>query len=329
MKKLTIACGVCVVWVSVALAAAAHAQASTPSAITVRGRADVVVSGAQVRLADLAEVASPNIQDDGAVIDLKNTVVAQSPSTGNQLTLEGRAVVERLRERGFDLASLRYTLPPSITVTRAFREVNPAELEEVVRSHFERGNTSVSLKQLLVDRAVRIPADSTGVRVVSAEPITTALYGLELKAESLSEDLRFKVRATVDHWSTVAVATRPLKRGDVVRGSDVELRPMKQHGARRDVVENLGDLVGRQLTRDVGEAEIFSVHAVIIPPVVARGTKVTMVYRHGRLEATASGIALESGPAGAEIKVRNDGSQRVVSAVVVEAGLVEVGGKQG
>lgn len=305
------------------------AEPPLSSAVTVRGRAEVVVTAPQVRLADVADVSSPNIQDDGAVIDLKNIVVAQSPATGQQLALDGRAIVERLREQGIDLSALRYSLPPTITVTRAFREISPVELEEVVRAHLEGSDRSVTLKQLLVDRAVRIPADSAGVRVVSAEPITSVLYGIELKADSAREDLRFEVRATVDHWHTVAVATRPLKRGDVVRGADVELRPVKQQAGRRDTIENIGDLIGRQLTRDVGEAEIFTVHSVIVPPVVARGAKVTMVYRHGRLEATASGIALESGAVGAEIKVRNDGSQRIVAAVVVEPGLVEVGGKQG
>jgi flagella basal body P-ring formation protein FlgA len=52
-----------------------------------------------------------------------------------------------------------------------------------------------------------------------------------------------------------------------------------------------------------------------------------MLYRHGRLEAAAIGVALEAGAERQEIKVRNEASQKVVSARVVEKGVVEVGAK--
>ena len=49
--------------------------------------------------------------------------------------------------------------------------------------------------------------------------------------------------------------------------------------------------------------------------------------RFGRLEATATGVALENGGFNQEIRVRNEGSKKVVVAKVLEAGLVSVGGE--
>jgi flagella basal body P-ring formation protein FlgA len=70
---------------------------------------------------------------------------------------------------------------------------------------------------------------------------------------------------------------------------------------------------------------MFSAAAVAIPPVVEAGSRVTMMYRYGRLQASAIGVALESGTERQEIKVRNDSSKRVVSARIVDKDTVEVG----
>jgi flagella basal body P-ring formation protein FlgA len=95
----------------------------------------------------------------------------------------------------------------------------------------------------------------------------------------------------------------------------------------RGSIEQIGDVVGRALVRDVGQGEIFSNLAVIVPPVIAAGSRVTMLYRHGRLEAAAVGVALEDGAERQYIKVKNEASQKIVEARVVEKGVVEVGAK--
>jgi flagella basal body P-ring formation protein FlgA len=69
---------------------------------------------------------------------------------------------------------------------------------------------------------------------------------------------------------------------------------------------------------------MFQAKAVTLPPVITAGSRVSMLYRHGRLEASAVGVALESGAAQQEIKVRNEDSQKTVTARVVDKGLVEV-----
>jgi flagella basal body P-ring formation protein FlgA len=64
----------------------------------------------------------------------------------------------------------------------------------------------------------------------------------------------------------------------------------------------------------------------MIPPVVKSGSRVTLLFKRGQLEVTASGIALENGIVGSEIKVRNENSKRVVIGRVADEGLVVVEG---
>jgi flagella basal body P-ring formation protein FlgA len=120
---------------------------------------------------------------------------------------------------------------------------------------------------------------------------------------------------------------RPLTRGSIVSAGDVQLQKINGTSVGRDAVENIGDVVGRSLTKDIGQGEMFKAGAIVVPPVVTAGSRVAIIFRFGRLEATATGVALENGGFNQEIRVRNEGSKKVIVARVLEAGLVSVGGE--
>jgi flagella basal body P-ring formation protein FlgA len=134
------------------------------------------------------------------------------------------------------------------------------------------------------------------------------------------------MRALGDEWRLMPVAAKSLRKGDTITAGDVRMNRVNGTLIGRDNIEQLGDLVGRTMTRDVGEGEMFNAMAVAIPPVVTSGSRVTIVYKRGRLEATAMGVAVESGISGQEVKVRNESSKKVITARVKRPGVVEVGG---
>lgn len=309
--------------VECAMAEAPHAPATT---IRMQGRAEAIVTDGVIRLGDVAQIDSPNVQDDEAIIHLKKIAIGTSPKAGESMMIEGTQVLERLRDEGVRLDSLRYSLPRQIAVTRAFREVKMEELERALTSFITKSDKNVDVKQLIVDKPVRIPTDSLGLEVVSLQTTKPGHIGVDYKSVAGSDEVRFQLRAVADEWRLMPVASRPLLKGSVIAAQDVQLAKLNGTTVGRDSVENLGDIVGRSLTKDIGQGEMFKAAAVVVPPVIAAGSRVTIVYRQNRLEVTASGIALENGGLGQDIKVRNDSSKKVVIGKVVEAGLVMVGG---
>jgi flagella basal body P-ring formation protein FlgA len=290
-----------------------------------QGKNEVVVTETLIHLADVAHVESPRIQDDEQIIRIKKISIGPSPKAGQTLTLEGTKVLERLRDEGIRLDDVRYSLPREISVTRAFREVGIDELERALLSFLEKGDKQIEVKQLVVDKPIRVSTDSNGVEVVALNSTHPGHYGVDYRALSASDDARFHLRAVAEEWRTIPVASRPLKRGGIVSADDVELKKVSKESVGRDAIENIGDLVGHQLTRDVGQGEMVSSAALIVPPVITVGSKVTLLFRQGRLEATAVGVALDSGTSGAQIRVRNESSNKVVTGMVVEPGIVAVG----
>lgn len=307
--------------------AVAESPQSTHTTIRVQGRADAIVSDEMIRLGDIAQIDSPNVQDDEAIIQLKRISVGASPKAGDSMTLEGTQVLERLRDEGVRLDSLRYSLPRQIAVTRAFREVKMEELERALTSFLSKGDKQIDVKQLIVDKPVRVPTDSLGLEVVALQTTRPGHIGVDYKSVAGSDEVRFQLRAVADEWRLMPVATRPLVKGSLVTANDVQLTKMNSAVVGRDAVENLGDIVGRSLTKDIGQGEMFKAAAVVVPPVVTAGSRITIVFRQNRLEVTASGIALENGGLGQDIRVRNESSKKVVIAKVIEPGLVMVGGR--
>jgi flagella basal body P-ring formation protein FlgA len=91
-----------------------------------------------------------------------------------------------------------------------------------------------------------------------------------------------------------------------------------------DTAHEATSIIGLETSSNITYGEVFRKKKLAIPPLIESGSKVTMVYESKLFKATASGVALESGAAGQMIRIRNDGSKRVVSGEVVEPGLVRI-----
>jgi len=299
---------------------------SGKTSIRIQGHNDVVVSEPAVRLGDIAHIDSTSIKDDETILRLRTLQVAQSPKAGESALIEGAQILEKMRDNGIRLDSVLYSLPRQIKITRAYREVTNEELEKALLSFLGSQDKQIDLKQIMHDKPVRIPTDSFGVEVVAMRATKPGHFGVDYRSVSGSDEVRFQMRATGDEWRLMPVAAKPLRKGAVVSAADVQLRKVNAAAVQGDSVRELGDVIGKSMQRDVGQGEMFNAAAIALPPVVVAGSRVSMLFRAGRLEASAMGVALESGAANQEIKVRNDSSSKVVSARVVERGLVEVGG---
>jgi len=203
--------------------------------------------------------------------------------------------------------------------------VSYGELERALKSFILAQDKNIDVKHLLADKPVKIPADALSIEVVGLQAMQPGHFGVDYRSRAGSGEVRFQMKALGDEWKMMPIAAKAVKRGDVITAGDVKLTKVNGTSISSDSLEQLGDIVGRVLTRDIGQGEIFSAKAVRIPPVVEVNSRVTMVYKRGLLEATARGVALEDGAQGQEIGVRNESSKKLVRARVKEKGVVTVG----
>jgi len=315
---------------ALALAVVPVVQAEVPytpafNGIMLHGRNEAVVAGGTIRLGDVADIMSPRAEDNATVERLRSIEVATSPRAGDTLRLEGTSVLQRLASDGIDLNSVRYSFPRELTVTRSFREVQMVELEQALSSFLAKNPKPIEVKKIALDRPIKVPSDSVGVEVVALETTRPGHIGIDYKAVSASDDARFQLRASVDSWRMLPVAAKPIKRGTVVNAEDIKLVKVNDAASNRDAIDSMGDILGHAITHDLGQGEVFRANGIELPAVVTAGSKVSLIVRNGRLEVTASGIAVESGAVGQQVKVQNESSKKVVSGKVEGPGVVVVG----
>jgi len=120
----------------------------------------------------------------------------------------------------------------------------------------------------------------------------------------------------------VLVAAAALNAGQAIAETDLRLE-------RRDITNTPDALsrseaaVGQSPRSSLRPGQLLSQRQLQAALLVRRGQKVAIVARRGGLEVQAAGEALEAGAQGAQIRVRNLASGRIIAARVLDAGQVE------
>ncbi|MGI9626407.1 MAG: flagellar basal body P-ring formation chaperone FlgA [Longimicrobiales bacterium] len=131
---------------------------------------------------------------------------------------------------------------------------------------------------------------------------------------------RVRVRAGVERLEPVAGSS--LTRGSVLRSEDIVYESAVVWGSPRSEAPRVepGWVVHRQLRK--GEA--LKEPAVSAPDAVKSGREVEIVWKRGAVAVSMTGVALGSGPVGAEVSVRTE-TGRQLRGVAQESGIVVVG----
>lgn len=121
------------------------------------------------------------------------------------------------------------------------------------------------------------------------------------------------------------VARRDLLRGDVLRESDLEARPVGSlRRAARDPVTSLQDAVGQQLLRAVAAGQPLDYGSLRRPLWVERGRVVHVFVRVGAVRVATTGRALDQGARDDLVTVDLVDSRKRVVGRVVGVDQVEV-----
>ncbi len=132
------------------------------------------------------------------------------------------------------------------------------------------------------------------------------------------------VRVNIRLMREVAVAARPLVRGDVLSRDDVVMERKDVSRINGGYFDDATALVGYELRQSVPAGRMLYSRMLQRPKLIRRGDKVTVLAVVGGLEVRVMGQALADGGKGQMIRVRNLSSKRVVQGEVVSKGLVRI-----
>lgn len=310
---------------SLGLSHLASADVTPERSVRIIGRESANVTTPQIYLQDLATVSSKKISDEDAVIALQKIVIANSPLPGQKLTLSAQEILEKLRSNGVDLQQVGFYLKRVITVERAARVLSAAEVRTAIEEYLKDNYDNTVLRTLQYRNNVKVAPGLVNFTISSFNGKVAGQMVFNVTASVNDEPgTTFQVKGVVDEWRDLPVAARPLRKGAVIGLEDITMAHLNVKSLPSDAAFDSDGLVGLEIANSISVGEVFRRNKLSLPPVIEKGSVITILYNKGNLTATASGVALSDAGEGEEIRVKNSASKKVILGRVIEAGLVGV-----
>ena len=216
----------------------------------------------------------------------------------------------------------------SVRVTRAASVVDQVMLTDLITADLAaRGiigagmsaNTLFSAPvQPLNAEAVAQPASIINLRYLPGSGAFTARFAIAGLEQPLDVSGTIALMIDAPHIN----ATLPA--GTLLSADDIEMRPVPLKFVENTGVARLEDVVGKSLLRQSREGMMLEASDVAVPLLVSKNDAVTIYFRKGPMTLTVKGQAVTGAAEGGLVQVLNLMSKRVISAVAISAGAVEV-----
>jgi flagella basal body P-ring formation protein FlgA len=137
-------------------------------------------------------------------------------------------------------------------------------------------------------------------------------------------DLPVDVAGSIDLLVEVPHLAASLKAGAVLTLADIEMKRVPLDFADQSGVENLDELVGKQLRRNSRAGLMLKAADVTEPLAVRRNTEVTVLLRTGPMTLTVIGQSLGDAASGQPVQVMNSVTRKILTGVATASGAVEI-----
>ena len=284
-------------------------------------KANAEVNPGPVRLSDIADIEG---DDTSLVRRLGNLEVARVDKPGRTTRVSAGAVKGFFVRQVADPGLVEFSGEGSVMVRARAGSVGEDSLVSLLHAAV-RGRMGVleegedwALEAGKLPHEVDMPVKGGKVEVTLSprfagrgqETDTIKTYdGDQLLA---NRQISFKVR----RWESVVRLKNALRKGEAVRGQDVELVREETTFQQRKVLKALDAAVGRNTIRAVRAGDLLVDNWLETPYAVREGERVRLMVQVGGLVVQTAGVAQKNAFRGQTIEVENADTRKILQAKV-------------
>ncbi len=291
---------------------------------TVTLRPEAYVRGAQVKLADVADITGERA-DELRAIELG---VAAAPGVSKRLSAS--LIEARVRSAGFNAAEVELRGASSVTATTMSLELSAGSIAEDLRA-FIRREMPWDADAALVDVTpppgdLQLPDGDVTV-VWRPDPQYEYLGPGSFRGEvRVNGEITRTVfaKANISAYDTVVVATQPLSRGDLIGAHNARLEKRELSTLDAGAFFSMDEASGRIVRMSIQAGQALTSKRLDLPTLVKRNQFIAVETRVGGLVIRGQAKAQSDGAAGEVVTCINLSSEEKFSGVVRTDGVVEV-----
>ena len=133
---------------------------------------------------------------------------------------------------------------------------------------------------------------------------------------------KYNVAVRPDVSVPVVMPKSLIARDAVITADDLQLKKFNISNQREGLITNMDEAIGLTSKRALQPGKPITRSELVQPVLVKRDQPVMIVSHMAGITASMPGVALKNGRKGDVIKIRNSSSQRIISGVVDDTGVV-------
>ena len=270
-------------------------------------------------------VTAKDLFDDAG--EYANEPLFLAPDIGSS----GKISAHRIANEAHDIGLYEISLNgiDTVTVTRPSNKVTREDVEVELKDAIDKKlNNSIDFELVTTSIPQTTHTDPRADTSLKIEDLRLLENGKRFHAtleyETYGGTTKLPVRGAVVEMANVVVLTREVARDEVLLPGDVARERILKSRMRAGTLSSLAGLVGKALTRNLQSGAALREQDVIEPIIVRSNDPVAITYAIPGLLLTSQGRALDSGPKGAVISVRNLQSNRTIRGRITDKGEVVV-----
>ncbi|RJE77320.1 flagella basal body P-ring formation protein FlgA [Pseudoalteromonas sp. MSK9-3] len=206
------------------------------------------------------------------------------------------------------------------------KDYSTKELEQLAQNFIASQTTTkpdvkTEIKSLTLDKriATKFCAQPVNLTTAATPPFNRQVT-VQIRCEQAPLWTQY-VHVRINEMHPVIVSTQLVSKGELLTQSHLKIEYRAKQFVRAAYINDLSLLVGSKSKRNLREGMPVGTHQVCM---VCKGDKVTIFAKTRSLTIKTSGIALQDGNLGEQIRVKNQKSGKTVSARVKDVESVEV-----
>ncbi len=262
--------------------------------------------------------------DDAGLLAERALFRAPAPGTTGIVSLEAvRAAALKAGLTGYTQDGIL-----NVRVERQSTLIDTAQLTDLITADLQRRgllNPGVEVMARFDDADLSFQAEAVPVPVtLSSLRYQPGAAGFSARFQIAGVDMPVDVEGRIDLMVEVPHLAVSLKAGDVLTPEDIEMKRVPLSFADQSGVENIADLVGKELRRNSRAGVMLKLADITEPLSVHRNTQVMVLLRSGPMTLTVVGQALTDATAGQPVQVMNSVTRKILNGVATAGGAVEI-----
>ncbi|WP_319761684.1 flagellar basal body P-ring formation chaperone FlgA [Maridesulfovibrio sp.] len=285
-----------------------------------------VVSGPRVTLGDIAEFYGDLPKQTKA--DLSAVELWNAPSRKRKPVRVNRNKLRVILQHYLGEMVRNCIIPSSLTMQSGGKVMSQEQLKravvKVLTSQAERMDGDYKLRDFQLPDYLFFKDVMDGFRVKFPQALEPGNNNFRMEVVSVDGRVLRRVSGTVfvDLWKPVPCPVRPINRKELITPDLITWKSKNMAHLGNRVWDGKGG--PWRVKIPVGTGQPIMRSSIEPAPVIARGDKVTLMFRSEHLKLTVPVESLEDGGVGQTVTVRNLQSKRKVIATVINAQTVQV-----